>query len=295
MTNLLQNPGFELDYSFWNITPAGGTIWQTITTLPHSGTKCSRTTIPGDEGNGGFARQSLIPLTSGSMYTVSCWYRAVSTPGTLNILTIDINQVGGPSSSTSFDIGNGVDIGVWKQASVDFVGGTSVTVSFIWSRIPSAVSPNFIADLDDTFLGLAPVPCFMAGSSVLCQNENGEYSLPIEDIVEKKTIVKTRDGEALVQRLVISGPTSRLALIRKNLLGEELPYRDLVTTYGHGIMIDGKEIKAVNIPGAVRLQARTEMVYTPILSKRSTIFVNGIEVAADGEKEYQRFLMKKHW
>lgn len=293
MTNLLTNPDFEAGYSGWNVNLGGGASWATVAVVPHSGTFCSRTTIPDTVSDGGFIRQFSIPLSLSSNYILTFWYRAISTPAPFNTLSITVAQPDGPSFIQNFALGSGVDIGVWKQGIINFVGGSSVTVTFAWSQLAGGPAPSFIADLDDMFLGLAPIPCFVSGSLVDCRGADSDYRLPIEETVQGETMIKTKDGVETVKLLVISGPTNRLVLIKKDLLGLDLPCQDLTATHGHGIIVDGQEIKAINVPGAVRLQDHSELVYTLIFSERTTITVNGLEVVADGEKEYQRFLAKK--
>ena len=77
---------------------------------------------------------------------------------------------------------------------------------------------------------------------------------------------------------VVTGPTNRYMLIKKDTFGENEPSEDFYITSGHKIVVNGVPTKARHIPEAKRVKVKPEAVYSICTRYATTIMVNGLEV-----------------
>jgi hypothetical protein len=87
----------------------------------------------------------------------------------------------------------------------------------------------------------------------------------------------------------VSGPTQNFILIKKDLLGENMPLEDLYITSSHPIIIDNKEIISSKIKGAKKTKLKMQYVYTIVSKNREPININNLNVLT---WEYDSFIKK---
>lgn len=85
---------------------------------------------------------------------------------------------------------------------------------------------------------------------------------------------------------IITGPTDRFMLIKKDSLGLNKPTSDFYVTGGHRIVIDNQEIKARDVSCAIRVRVNSQNVYSICTEYRCPIRVNGIDVISWGYNDW---------
>ena len=93
---------------------------------------------------------------------------------------------------------------------------------------------------------------------------------------------------------IVTGPTIRYMKIEKDAFGEDQPNEDFFITSGHKIILDGKEIKAGNVPQAKRVKVNPEKVYSIVTEKQEPILINNIPVMTFGYDEWLEYSNKKN-
>lgn len=93
---------------------------------------------------------------------------------------------------------------------------------------------------------------------------------------------------------IVTGPTIRYMLIKKNSFGEDKPNNDFYITGGHKIIINGSEIKAADLPNAKRIKVKPELVYSICIENRGPIIVNNLSVMAWGKNEWLQKCQSKN-
>lgn len=134
------------------------------------------------------------------------------------------------------------------------------------------------------------IPCYLGSSLIYVKDiQSGatEYK-PATDVYSTKHLVYDMVSEGfipIVYNAVIEG-ASVIYKVPVDLLGEDQPFEDFFITSGHPICIDGKEVKARNIPGAIRTKIKRTRVYTIVAQYKTPIKINGLGVYAWSEQEW---------
>lgn len=91
---------------------------------------------------------------------------------------------------------------------------------------------------------------------------------------------------------IVTGMIERFMLIKKNILGSNLPNADFYVTSGHKIIVNGKETKARKVPGAVRVKVNPQKIYSICTENRCPILINGLSVISWGYDEWIDYATK---
>lgn len=279
MTNLLSNPGFELDFTDW--TPGPDTIISTVD--PQSGTKCVEKSIIGSIGFSNIVSQVVsTPGVIGTNYTLRVWVKPMPPPAPVTVWSLSMNINGFQFFQ---DINN--NYGVWRRYTISRNATTvSQTVTF-QSLINKSFPEPVQMFLDTTQFAPTSLICFARDTMI----KTRRGMVAVQDLQEGVDEIEQIDGNyQLLQRLVVTGPTTRLVKIKAGLISEDTPNRDTILTRGHKVVVDGQEIKAINLPGRNVLNAQSELVYAPIVGTRMIGSANGMAVVIDGESQFVTIL-----
>ncbi len=140
--------------------------------------------------------------------------------------------------------------------------------------------------------------CFSGESLVLTRNCQTDR---IEMIRAKNVVASIHEVYDVVsssfipvKRNVVNGPVVRFFKIAKNILGNNQPNEDFYVTGGHKILIDGKHIKARDIPQAKRVKVKPQKVYSICTENQSAIMINGLAVMTWSEENFLRHSQKQN-
>lgn len=282
MSNLVQNPGFENvvgnNFADWNEIVAGVTIFDS--NISHSGDHAALITALGT------ISQGITGLIPGNLYTLSFW---AASAALISVLSVTIGDI----LSEPIDIWLSENItletglNVYQLYSFDFVP-TTTTGTLTFAGVEALGSQL----IDDVSIILAAV-CYSGNSTITTKNiltgevKNVNASEVVSDIHQVYSINKQ---EYIPIKLnIITGPTNKFRLIKKDALGINQPSDDFYITPGHTLLIDGKEIKARDIPQSKRIKNKNaELVYSICTDERETILVNNLQVIAWGYEEWMK-------
>ncbi|XWV25978.1 putative orfan [Tupanvirus soda lake] len=139
--------------------------------------------------------------------------------------------------------------------------------------------------------------CYSGKSIVKCRDkESGKIiQLRAKDLLSQKYEVYSVYNKKFIPVVynIVNGPTDKYIMIEKNLFGMNQPIEDFYVTGGHILVVDGKEIKARDIPNTKKIKVKPEMVYSICTKKREPILINGLAVMAWGEKEWLQYANEK--
>lgn len=77
---------------------------------------------------------------------------------------------------------------------------------------------------------------------------------------------------------IVCGLTNRFILIKKNSISDNVPLTDFYITPGHMVVINGKHVKARDIPSGIRVKTKPQYIYSICTQHRCPIIVNGMHV-----------------
>lgn len=164
-------------------------------------------------------------------------------------------------------------------------------------RITGLVSLlNYDIYIDDVSV-LATIICFSDDSKV--------YALDTKTNIQKDVLAKDVDPDIhhvydIVNQKFIpivhnekTGYSKQFMLIKKDSLGENLPFEDFYVTGGHNIMYNGKVTKAKDIKEAVKVETENKPIYTIITQESVPILINGLPVMTFSKKKWDRHPVSK--
>ena len=135
--------------------------------------------------------------------------------------------------------------------------------------------------------------CYASKSKILVRNiSSGKISaMNAEDVITGTHEVFNTSNKCFVpiKYNIVSGLVNEFYLLRKNALGKNQPYEDFYVTGGHMLMINGKEVKARNIPQAIRIPVKQQNVYSICTDQKCPILVNGLNVMTWGYDKWTTY------
>ncbi|XWV25463.1 hypothetical protein QJ856_gp0297 [Tupanvirus deep ocean] len=278
MSNIVQNSGFETGtLPPWTNVPNNSVIVDMVN--PHTGTYAAR--FVGNTTS--ILLSQNLATTPGTTYTLSYW--------------VAVDPVGNPGATFSV-FWDGVLIPGSTISAVSLLPYTEFTFTVTATNVttPLTFEVNIprgtgiiLLYLDDVSV-VPQAICYSGESLVLAKNIiTGEIS----EIEAKKIqsnlheVYSVNDDKFIPVKLnIVTGPTDRYRLIKKDSLGENQPSQDFYVTAGHKIVIDGIETKARDIPQAKRVKVEPEMVYSICTDKHEPILVNNLPVVSWGLDEW---------
>jgi hypothetical protein len=285
MENLVQNAGFEIligenDFAVWTEI---GTVVDNTTT-PHNGQHAAQlgTSANGGPVSAGTISQAITGLEPGTAYTLSFWAATISIAG---IVFVTLTSSSGTPLDTSVDLTTFEDTG-YVMHTLNFVADdTTATLAF-----GSTASANVL--LDDVAIVVAAI-CYSGESMVHTRNT---ITGQIADIEAKNVysglheVYSVNKKEFIPVKLnIVSGPTNKFRLIKKETLGQNQPSHDFYVTPGHKIIYNGMPTKARYIPEAKRFKTNKSVpVYSICVDENEPILVNNLPVVAWGYNEWMQ-------
>jgi hypothetical protein len=134
--------------------------------------------------------------------------------------------------------------------------------------------------------------CFRGNSlvTVLNKETNTEFTKLAKDIVKGDIVKSTSRGYVTVLANLITGVTTEFYLFEKDCLGENTPDHDFYATAGHPLYINGTEVKAANVPQAIKVNVEPEEVYSIMTEEREYIKINNLDVCTWEPNEWEEFV-----
>jgi len=287
--NIVDNGGFETgSFPPWTLSISPDPSTFVGHDKPHSGRY---------EANLGYPFQGLQTLSQtlttipGTTYTLSYWLAATAifeSKGSSFFALWDSNPILG-----SFVMNPGTTYINYTFSVTATTASTTLSFSF---RTIVAESFYYLDDVSVISPPAPPVICYSGESIVLTQNRK---SKEIKELSAKEVIAGIHTVFDVDENIfvpvkcnVITGPTNRYMLLKKDALGENKPNEDFYVTSGHKIIYNGVEVKARHIPEAVRIKVQPEPVYSICTDKKRTIMVNGLPVTTWCFKKWLRYSAK---
>jgi hypothetical protein len=213
------------------------------------------------------------------------------------VASTNIGTAGGTANPTSPAINAGGTLldraSYILNPSSDYVPALSVgsTVMYVRLTFGTATLFNFRPKKRDI---MDPADlCFRGDSivTVLNKETNEEETKEAKNVV-KGDLVKstTRDFVPVLANIVTFNAT-QYCLLKKDCLGVNLPNHDFYATPGHPIFVNGKEMKASEIPEAEKVTVDAEEVYSFVTEEREYIKINNLDVCTwrpDKWDEYKK-------
>lgn len=282
MSNLIQNPGFEIlvgpnDFADWLEV---GTVVDN-TTNPYTGTHAAQlgTLVPLSLGT---LSQTFSGLVVGKLYTLSFYSAALTVLGILDVSILSLLNVVMLSTTISVNVLSGLN------------GYTQYTFQFTaWDTTAVLTFANVGATvilLDDVSVAL-DVVCY-SGKTLVYARDNitgvVDYIKASEILSDRHSVLSTKTQEFIpVIYNIVSGPSKRMRVIKKDALGPNMPIHDLVITSGHTLIHDNKLIKVRDLPQSRRYKLKNPInLYSICVNENQPILVAGLEVTAWGHQEW---------
>lgn len=236
----------------------------------------------------GMVSQSGVPVIAGQSYTL-----------TFNTLATGVVPEFDQDLSVAATAGGGFfpytypSLNTWYPISIPFTAiNNGGTLSFTAYQIGTAYDRAVYIDQPSI---LAPLICYSGISQVLVKDiETNEIKeLPVVEVDIAKHQVYDVAANAFIPILDNrrTGPTKEYVKIPQDSLGLGIPNRDFYLTRGHYLSIDGKEVKAKDVPTAIIEPApRNEFVYSIITDPRTVIQVNGMAVFTYSPENWIKYL-----
>jgi len=205
----------------------------------------------------------------------------------VNPLLNPLGNYGGPTQTRTL-----------QPASTAIDGGNNalVPVGIIYDQRGPGF-PRIINGIVDIGAIEAGVICFSGESLVLAKNK---LTNEISEVRAKELYSDTHEifdtiNEKFIpiKYNIITGRITRYMKIKKNSLGENKPNEDFLVTSGHKILYNGTEIKASQIPGAIRIKVKPEIVYSICTEEKTAIKINNLDVMTWGESELLKYSVKR--
>ncbi|XWV24735.1 putative ORFan [Tupanvirus deep ocean] len=269
MSNLVVNGNFSFDFAGWNPSESVFISTEIYHVAPKS------TVLP----SVGSVSQTNIPTIVGVTYLLVFYAYVENGSG-------NIRYVIGESIA---DIVNIEPTNTWIRIEKQFIA-TGATDIYFENFFSSNV---YIDNVSVT----ANIICYSGKSIVKCRDKKSGKIIQIraKDILSQKHEVYSINDKIFVPIIynIVNGPTDKYMLIEKNSLGINYPTEDFYVTGGHMLVINGKEIKARDIPTAKKIRVKSELVYSICTKKREPISVNNLAVIAWGKEEWHEYAAKK--
>lgn len=152
--------------------------------------------------------------------------------------------------------------------------------------------------IDDVSITAGTV-CFRGDSLILVKNIITEEisEMPADHVESDKHLVYSVTKKSFMSIIynIVSGPQTRFMYIEKDKIALNQPSKDLYITSGHRILSNNKEIKASDVPNAIKIVTEPVLVYTICTKEHDIILVNGIGVASYGDDEWQKYAAEKNF
>lgn len=223
--------------------------------------------------------QTGIPVINGQDYIFSFWYK---TDGIVTATALTGGVFTGVATFIA-PINIAIAIGTipWTQYTDTFTAtDTTVGVTFT----PALSANLFIDDVAIIPATQAAVLCYSGDSIVQVRNirTNTLESIKVKhiDVAVHHIYEVTKQAYVPIQKLSVSGSTTRYMLFTKDCLGHNIPNQDLKVTTGHCIIHNGIKQKANKFKEAKRIKVPSEPVYTVYLDYDGAIELNGLQVEA---------------
>jgi hypothetical protein len=273
MANILVNGDFETG----TLTPWVG-FNATVTTTDPLGVYCAELVATTDPPNDVASISQTVTLVPGSSYTLKAWLHTIVKESFLSVFE-NANQI------TLISV-----VGGWQEYTFGFTASAATTtIKF------EIFNSDFILDdglrLDDISLTLNQI-CFRGDSLVKIKNDYGiEKTIAARDVRAGEHLVYSTTKNEFVELVhnVVTGPTKRFFLIKKDSLGPGQPSNDFYVTGSHRVIYKGFEIKARDFPGATRVKIPAENLYTFVVQDRQPVSINGLEVMAYSVDEWENY------
>jgi hypothetical protein len=172
------------------------------------------------------------------------------------------------------------------------VGSTTIYVRLTFD---TTVSPDLIVNKRDIINVNDIVICFRGDSliSVLNKETNEEHVVLAKDVVKGDIVKSTTRGWVPVLANLITGLETNFFLFKKDIFAANVPNEDFYATGGHPILIDGKEIRAMDVPEAIKIKIESaEKVYSIMTEKREFIKINNMDICTWEPIEWAQFVEK---
>jgi hypothetical protein len=126
-------------------------------------------------------------------------------------------------------------------------------------------------------------PCFDGESLILTKDilTGVIENIPVKKIVSDNYQVFSPTKEKFVPLImnIKTGPVNKFKIIPKNLIDIDVPFKDILITGRHKVVINGQEIKVADIKGTKNLiLEKSQPVYTLCTQDREPILTNGMNV-----------------
>ncbi|XWV24567.1 hypothetical protein QJ856_gp1224 [Tupanvirus deep ocean] len=273
------------------VTLGGGIITQEIATTNVGNTIVAENSAPtSPDVNGIFisAGNNLIGDGTGSNFINGVNNDQVGTAITpIDPLLNPLGDYGGPTQTMTLQYGS---------SAIDAGSNALIPGGIIYDQRGPGYQ-RIINEIVDIGAIEANTICYSGESSVLTKNIlTGE----IADIKAKDVFSDVHEVFDTANKIfvpvklnIISGTTKKFRKIKKNSLGENQPSEDFYVTSGHVLVINGKEVKARNIPQAKKIRKKKkEKLYSICTEKRVPIVVNGLDVMSWGYDEWMEKVSK---
>lgn len=274
MSNLVTNGDFSSGFTDWG-TSGGVALDNTIF-------NSASPSVVMDTG--GTLSHSSIPTTDGLKYILVFYVRYNTLADT--VLELDINgntELLTPTVTGSFGLVSRIFIAPVGTSTISF-NNVSTGSKTLW--------------IDDVYVAQY-TNCYSGESLARCLNTetNKVVYLPVKNINSKKYHVYSVNQKKYIPILhnVLTGPTARYYVIKKDSLGENKPSKDFYITSGHVIVLNNVEIKARNVPDAELVRSDPpDVVYTICTENREPIEINNLSVMSWSAQEWYQYADERH-
>jgi predicted outer membrane repeat protein len=151
----------------------------------------------------------------------------------------------------------------------------------------------FDAIVDIGAYELQVVACYLADSMVLTKiGEEEPIEIPVSEVISGVHQVFDTQNEKFVpvrMNAVMEKNTTVYKIIKKDLLGENIPNKDLRITSGHRVIYMGVPTKVRRIPGAKRCRCAPVDIYTICTDEKIPILINGMGVMTYSIEEWYAY------
>lgn len=282
MANLIINGGFDNS----NITVAP---WTQGTFTDGSlnvlnGTFQSSPNSAGLLGTTNSLLQTNIPTIIGQSYRLTFYSISVLGSGAGQGFNVQVNSDPAVPFVTQ---GANTFAGV-PQSQLIFVADTTTTSIEFLRPVNNGTSIAI-----DTVVLVQVAICYTGDSLVYSKNiVSGEISsVPVSEIKSTSHLVFSTEKNKFVPIIhnIVSGPYTEFVILKKNVIADNIPNKDLYITSGHVVVIDNKEIKAKNVKGKCRVKLTPQKLYSICTHDRQTISINNMNVMAYGKEEWDTY------